>query len=274
MATVVKTTFKLKRGTAERWEELNPVLAQGEPGFAYDVNILKIGNGIDPWDKLQAINSQSYTISPDENSIAVDINNQIVIYGFADAENNQIPTKGEDGKIKWVTLNQVAFDGIIKLRRDNYFNYEKIQDTFIPANGEICLVDTARDGLRAVCGDGVHTFGELDYIGELLVRGYYYNGNFYTDGSHSEPIVGSTIKIYIDLSKGGLYYFDGEHYQSVGAVGSIPTASSTISGIMKLYDSIGNNTDGTMTQKAITNELDDKVEVSLNLEEEMLIFSN
>ena len=83
MATVIKTTFKLKRGPAERWEELNPVLAQGEPGFAYDVNILKIGNGIDPWNKLQAINSQSYTISPDENSIAVDINNQIVIYGFA-----------------------------------------------------------------------------------------------------------------------------------------------------------------------------------------------
>lgn len=52
MATVVKTTFKLKRGTAERWEELNPVLAQGEPGFAYDVNILKIGNGVDPWNKL------------------------------------------------------------------------------------------------------------------------------------------------------------------------------------------------------------------------------
>lgn len=274
MATVISTTFKLKRSTAARWEELNPILAQGEPGFAYDANILKIGNGIDTWSNLKVINSQSYTLSPDGNSIAVNENNQMVIYGFANAQSNQIPMKGEDGKIKWVTLNSVAFDGIIKLRRDNDFNYEKIKDTFIPANGEICLVDTARDGLRAVCGDGVHTFSELNFIGELLVRGYYYNGNFYTDGSHTQLIDGSIIKIYIDLSKGGLYYFDGEYYQSVGSEGPIPNASSTTPGIMKLYDSIGNNTDGTMTQRAITDELDDKVEITLNLEEETLIFSN
>lgn len=274
MATVINTTFKLKRGTAARWSEVNPVLAQGEPGFAYDVNILKIGNGIDTWDKLPVINSQLYTISPDENSIVIDTNNQMTIYGFADAQDNQIPVKGEDGKIKWVTLNPVAFDGVIKLRRDNYFNYKKIEDTFIPENGEICLVDTARDGLRAVCGDGIHTFGELDFIGELLIRGYYYNGMFYADSLHTQPIEGSTVKIYIDLINSGLYYFDGVNYQSVRAEGLIPTASSTTPGIMKLYGSIGDNTDGTMTQKAITDELDDKVEISLNLDEETLIFSN
>lgn len=274
MAQVVNITYQLKRGTAARWLEVNPILKQGEPGFAYDVNILKIGNGIDKWSDLPVINSESYAISPDGDSLAVNVNNQMTIYGFADAESNQVPIKGEDGKIQWVSLNQVAFDGIIQLRRDNDFNYEKIKDTFIPANGEICLVDTARDGLRAVCGDGVHTFGELDFIGELLVRGYYYNGNFYADSLHTQPIEGSIIKIYIDLNKSGLYYFDGVNYQSVRAEGSIPTASSITPGIMKLYDSIGDNTDGTMTQKAITDELDDKVEVSLNLEEETLIFSN
>jgi hypothetical protein len=41
---------------------------------------------------------------------------------------------------------------------------------------------------------------------------------------------------------------------------------------MKLYHSIGQNTDGTMSQKAITDELDDKVEVALNIDEELLIF--
>ena len=38
MATVVNTTFKLKRGTAARWAEVNPILEQGEPGFVYDEN--------------------------------------------------------------------------------------------------------------------------------------------------------------------------------------------------------------------------------------------
>jgi hypothetical protein len=42
---------------------------------------------------------------------------------------------------------------------------------------------------------------------------------------------------------------------------------------MKLYSTTGQNTDGTMTQKAITDELDEKVEVTLNIEEELIIFS-
>lgn len=55
MATVVNTTFKLKRGTAARWAEVNPILAQGEPGFVYDVNRLKIGDGVTAWNDLPYI---------------------------------------------------------------------------------------------------------------------------------------------------------------------------------------------------------------------------
>ena len=53
----------------------------------------------------------------------------------------------------------------------------------------------------------------------------------------------------------------------------IPAASETILGIMKLYQTTGQNTDGTMSQKAITDELDDKFEVTLNIGEEMIIFT-
>ena len=42
---------------------------------------------------------------------------------------------------------------------------------------------------------------------------------------------------------------------------------------MKLYNGVGQNTDGTMTQKAITDELDTKVELTLKEEEELVIFS-
>lgn len=60
MATeVIKTTFKLKRGTAERWAEVNPVLAQGEPGFVYDSNLLKIGDGVTPWNDLPYIQGRA-----------------------------------------------------------------------------------------------------------------------------------------------------------------------------------------------------------------------
>lgn len=70
---------------------------------------------------------------------------------------------------------------ILRLRRDNDYNYNKIKDTFIPANGEVCLVDTARDGLRAVCGDGKTIFGELPFMNDIIQKGYYKDNKFYKD---------------------------------------------------------------------------------------------
>jgi len=50
---VLKTIFKLRRATEAEWEEKNPVLALGEPGFAYDVYGLKIGDGVRHWSELE-----------------------------------------------------------------------------------------------------------------------------------------------------------------------------------------------------------------------------
>ena len=56
MADVIKTTFQVKRGTAARWEELNPILNPGEPGFEMDTFKLKIGNGSTSWKELPYVN--------------------------------------------------------------------------------------------------------------------------------------------------------------------------------------------------------------------------
>lgn len=166
-------------------------------------------------------------------------------------------------------------NAIIRLRRDNDYNYDKIKDRFIPASGEICLVDTARNGLRAVCGDGKTKFGELEYLDELIIKGYYSDNKFYKDKELTIELPAQTNKIYICI-KGvyTLYIYDGVAYQKISnTAGSLPTASATTPGVMKLYDTVGNNEDGTMTQKAITDELDDKVEIQLNKDEELLIFT-
>lgn len=52
MAKVIKTTFKLKRGTSSQWRETNPVLQLGEPGYVTDLNLLKIGDGVTAWNNL------------------------------------------------------------------------------------------------------------------------------------------------------------------------------------------------------------------------------
>jgi hypothetical protein len=221
-------TLQLKRGTAARWNEINPILAFGEPGFVTDQNILKIGDGVTPFNQLQPIGSADLSV--------------------------------------------------ITLRRDNDYNYKKIENTFIPANGEVCLVDVAGYGLRTKVGDGVSTFAQLPYadetilqnINSLIVKGYFYQNNFYSDANHTELLENVVGRIYIDAVSGKLYNYNGVGYETQN--GSLPNATAEIAGAVKLYDQIGQNIDGTMTQRAITNELNEKFEMDVVEEEEMVVF--
>jgi len=43
--------IRLRRGTDAQWSLKNPILSDGEPGYATDLNLYKIGNGIDRWEK-------------------------------------------------------------------------------------------------------------------------------------------------------------------------------------------------------------------------------
>ena len=74
-------------------------------------------------------------------------------------------------------------NAVIQLRRDNDYNFKKVENSFIPANGEVVLVDTAKDGLRAKVGDGYSTFAQLQYtdadLRNTVLHGYFYQGNFY-----------------------------------------------------------------------------------------------
>ncbi len=65
MAKVINTTFQFKRGLAEAWQRVNPILAPGEPGWTLDTHVLKIGDGTTPWNQLNAISD----IQIDESSI-------------------------------------------------------------------------------------------------------------------------------------------------------------------------------------------------------------
>lgn len=47
------TRIQLRRGTAEQWRQINPILAIGEAGFETDTGILRIGDGESPFTSLQ-----------------------------------------------------------------------------------------------------------------------------------------------------------------------------------------------------------------------------
>lgn len=59
MATVINATIRFKRGTADRWNEVNPVLMDGEPGYETNTGKVKIGNGVSAWKDLTYLGEKS-----------------------------------------------------------------------------------------------------------------------------------------------------------------------------------------------------------------------
>lgn len=161
----------------------------------------------------------------------------------------------------------------VVIRRDNEYNYK--QNT--PANNEICLVDVAGQGLRVKIGDGETAWAELPYIDDaalksldsLIIKGYFYQNSFYADYTHTELLEAVIGRIYIDAASSKLYTYNGTSYEA--SISKLPNATAEVAGAVKLYDQPGQNIDGTMTQRAITDELDEKVEMVIVKDEEMLI---
>ena len=170
-------------------------------------------------------------------------------------------------------LASLEADKVI-IRRDNESNYK--QKT--PANNEICLVDVPGFGVRVKIGDGTTTFTELNYLDEqllhsidnVIIKGYFYQEQFYADAQHEELLEGKASRLYIDTASSKLYTYNGSNYEPLKA--HLPTANAEVAGVVKLYDTVGQNTDGTMTQRAITDELDDKIEMLVHKDQEMLEF--
>ncbi len=57
MATSIR--FQLRGDTAENWADKNPKLLKNEPGYDMTNNRLKLGNGIDSWNDLPYLKTDS-----------------------------------------------------------------------------------------------------------------------------------------------------------------------------------------------------------------------
>ena len=95
MAEVIQHTYQFKRGTAQRWIEVNPILRQGEPGFEYDTCKLKIGDGFTPWTLLPYIN--------------IDISNQGQGEMVTVSAYDQLPTIGDENKLYRVVEDKLLY---------------------------------------------------------------------------------------------------------------------------------------------------------------------
>jgi hypothetical protein len=110
---IIKTTFQFKRGSAETWLNLNPILAQGEPGFEYNTGKLKIGNGIDSWVDLPYVNESSVINAPS-------------IVGFPPEGEPDVIYKAENEKqlYQW---NEELYDYELLINPSSYVTKEELQ---------------------------------------------------------------------------------------------------------------------------------------------------
>lgn len=95
MAQTVQHVYQFKRGTAQRWVEVNPILKQGEPGFEYDTGKLKIGDGFTPWLALPYI-----------NDVKVDDNQEEMV---TVSTYTQLPKIGDENKLYRVVEDKLLY---------------------------------------------------------------------------------------------------------------------------------------------------------------------
>lgn len=103
MATqTIKMVIQLRRDTAANWELHKDIVpAAGEPCFVTDKNILKVGDGVTTFEKLQPIGDSSVVVSADGKSIVLE-DGVFKLMGFDAADVGAQPRKTADGKIEWV----------------------------------------------------------------------------------------------------------------------------------------------------------------------------
>lgn len=112
MAQTIKMVIQLRRDTAANWELYKDIIpAAGEPCFIVDKNILKIGDGITSFEKLEPINGAKFEIAADGQSIVLE-DNVLKLLGFDAAAVGAQPQKGADGNIEWVVPSNDAVEDI------------------------------------------------------------------------------------------------------------------------------------------------------------------
>ena len=143
------------------------------------------------------------------------------------------------------TEKRIVVNGI-SLRRDNDYNYNKVGEKFIPKKGEVCLVDTEFYGLRVKVGNGVDNFKTLSYQdnnNNVILNGYFLNNKFYTDSTYTKELEQGINHLYVDKnSNGSIFVWTGTEFRNVA-----PEATDTVAGLVKLYNTKGQNIDGSVT---------------------------
>lgn len=119
--------------------------------------------------------------------------------------------------IKKVPFSNIRIGDIITVNPDGVVS-ASIDASYI---GAIPLAQKgAANGIASLDSSGkIHSSQLPSYVNDVI-EGYYYNGAFYSQASHTNRISGESGKIYVDIHTNALYRFGGSAFIKIASAGS------------------------------------------------------
>ena len=157
MATI-KMVIQLRRASTAEWlanKDIKP--AQGEPCFDYELNTLKIGDGVKTYEQLEPIGGAS--VSADGKSIVL-TDGVFKLAGFDAAEVGAQLRKGENG-LEWVVPTGATVEEMQTIVGDLQADVADLQELVgVPADGSGTLLSRIEGLETKMDGTGEGTVDE------------------------------------------------------------------------------------------------------------------
>lgn len=195
-----KVTIKIRHDTAENWRNKNPILLIGEYGYEENTFLLKIGDGITPWNNLQYLNkidnsyfekqedgeitfSQSFKDLIEEIAAKQNVTEKLIITNNpinpTDATNKRYVDSAikAAGHLKKVIINNLSEvtepdeDTIYLLKEGNYYHeYYVINNTLTCIGGITNLVPATSTVLGGVLSSEKNNFVKVTTSGFMTLN--------------------------------------------------------------------------------------------------------
>lgn len=133
MANVVRMVIQLRRASTAEWLVNKDVVpAQGEPCFDYELNTLRIGDGVKTYEQLTPIgDAETVSVAADGSSIVLE-DGVFKLAGFDAAEVGAQLRKGENG-LEWVVPTGVTVEELQTIVNDLQTDVAGLQEIVTPS---------------------------------------------------------------------------------------------------------------------------------------------